>query len=50
MIIIVIILKAKWKAWGSSSVGRAPRSQRGGRRFDPDLLHLLDNNGLYILC
>ncbi len=25
--------------WGSSSTGRAPRSQRGGRRFDPALLH-----------
>ena len=24
---------------GSSSVDRAPRSQRGGRRFDPALLH-----------
>jgi hypothetical protein len=24
---------------GSSSAGRAPRSQRGGRRFDPALLH-----------
>lgn len=27
--------------WGSSSAGRAPRSQRGGRRFDPGLLHHL---------
>src|SRR5215472_2387495 len=27
--------------WGCSSVGRAPRSQRGGRRFDPDHLHHL---------
>ena len=25
--------------WGSSSVDRARRSQRRGRRFDPDLLH-----------
>jgi hypothetical protein len=24
---------------GCSSAGRAPRSQRGGRRFDPDQLH-----------
>jgi hypothetical protein len=24
---------------GRSSVGRAPRSQRGGRRFEPDRLH-----------
>ena len=24
----------------SSSVGRAPRSQRGGRRFEPALVHL----------
>jgi hypothetical protein len=26
-------------SWGSSSVDRARRSQRRGRRFDPDLLH-----------
>jgi hypothetical protein len=26
-------------SWGSSSVGRAPRSQCGGRGFDPLLLH-----------
>ena len=26
-------------AWGSSSAGRAPRSQCGGRGFDPLLLH-----------
>ena len=25
--------------WGCSSVGRAPRSQRGGQRFDPAQLH-----------
>src|SRR5262249_15915808 len=25
--------------WASSSAGRAPRSQRGGRRFDPGLVH-----------
>lgn len=25
--------------WGSSSVGRAPESQSGGRRFDSALLH-----------
>lgn len=25
--------------WGCSSVGRAVRSQRTGRRFDPDQLH-----------
>ena len=25
--------------WGSSSIGRAPRSHRGGCRFEPDLLH-----------
>ena len=24
-----------------SSAGRAPRSQRGGRRFDPDHVHFL---------
>ena len=28
--------------WGCSSAGRAPRSQRGGRRFDPDQLHTPD--------
>ncbi len=26
--------------WGCSSAGRAPRSQRGGRRFDPVHLHI----------
>src|SRR5438309_3733350 len=25
--------------WGCSSAGRAPRSQRGGHRFDPGQLH-----------
>lgn len=25
--------------WGISSAGRAPRSQRGGQRFDPAMLH-----------
>ena len=30
--------------WGSSSVGRAPESHSGGRRFDPALLH---NLGIY---
>ena len=28
-----------WLNWGSSSAGRAVRSQRTGRRFDPALLH-----------
>ena len=27
------------ETWGCSSVGRAPRSQRGGQRFDPAHLH-----------
>ena len=27
------------KSWGCSSAGRAPRSQRGGQRFDPAQLH-----------
>jgi hypothetical protein len=27
------------RVWGCSSVGRAPRSQRGGQRFDPAQLH-----------
>jgi hypothetical protein len=43
--------------WGCSSDGRARRSQRRGRRFDPDHLHHNKNNnlarfvkaGLYIL-
>src|ERR1035438_2314890 len=26
-------------SWGCSSAGRAPRSQRGGQRFDPAQLH-----------
>ncbi len=29
------------RSWGCSSVGRAPRSQRGGHRFDPGHLHQL---------
>ena len=29
------------KSWGCSSAGRAPRSQRGGQRFDPAQLHQL---------
>jgi hypothetical protein len=29
------------RRWGSSSAGRAPRSQRGGRGFNPLLLHHL---------
>ena len=32
-------LSASFIMWGSSSVGRAIRSQRIGRRFDPALLH-----------
>jgi hypothetical protein len=31
--------------WGCSSAGRAPRSQRGGQRFDPAQLHQ-KNQGL----
>ena len=30
---------AEKNSWGCSSVGRAPRSQRGGHRFDPGHLH-----------
>ena len=30
--------------WGCSSAGRAPRSQRGGQRFDPAQLHHKINN------
>src|ERR1700693_3738159 len=30
--------------WGCSSAGRAPRSQRGGHRFDPGQLHQSFNN------
>ena len=29
--------------WGCSSAGRAPRSQRGGQRFDPAQLHQKTN-------
>ncbi len=32
-------LSAMNDAWGSSSIGRAPGSQSGGRGFDPHLLH-----------
>ena len=31
-------------AWGYSSAGRAPALQAGGRRFDPDYLHHLNNS------
>lgn len=31
--------------WGSSSVGRAVRSQRTGQRFDPALLHFSKEDG-----
>ena len=31
--------------WGCSSAGRAPRSQRGGRRFDPVHLHIRGDAG-----
>lgn len=31
--------KMKYRAWGCSSAGRAPRSQRGGRGFEPPHLH-----------
>jgi hypothetical protein len=36
----------KWLShpWGCSSAGRAPRSQRGGQRFDPAQLHQSFNN------
>ena len=33
------LLKSICCSWASSSAGRAPRSQRGGRRFDPGLVH-----------
>src|SRR5467141_5310291 len=34
-----LLLKFLCCSWASSSAGRAPRSQRGGRRFDPGLVH-----------
>ena len=37
-----------FEPWGSSSVGRAPGSQSGGRGFDPHLLHHIFRM-LYIL-
>ena len=39
---IKVMLRAKFfyeKFWGSSSAGRASRSQRGGRGFESHLLH-----------
>src|SRR5437016_11308638 len=30
---------SKWEDWASSSAGRAPRSQRGGRGFESPLVH-----------
>ena len=35
----IMIVACKPNTWGCSSAGRAPRSQRGGRRFDPAQLH-----------
>ena len=47
----VQVLDVKWspREWASSSAGRAPRSQRGGRRFDPGLVHQILNKhaGIY---
>ena len=34
-------------AWGYSSAGRAPALQAGGRRFDPDYLHQIENGLKY---
>ncbi len=31
-----------WTCWDISSDGRAPRSQRGGRRFDPVMFHQIN--------
>ncbi len=40
------ILRPVFDPWGSSSVGRASRSQRGGREFESLLLHhQVENNG-----
>ena len=33
--------------WGISSAGRAPRLHRGGQRFDPAMLHHIDDNVEY---
>src|SRR5690606_23832566 len=33
------VLELRLLAWGRSSAGRAPRSQCGGREFDPPRLH-----------
>jgi hypothetical protein len=35
--------------WGCSSAGRAPRSQRGGHRFDPGQLHQAEIDKLQLL-
>ena len=36
---MVSMMVSSEKAWGRSSVGRAPQWHCGGRRFDPDRLH-----------
>src|SRR5207302_1129664 len=36
---VAVNCKADWPGGGCSSAGRAPRSQRGGQRFDPAQLH-----------
>ena len=42
------LIMPPFNAWGSSSVGRAPRSQCGGRGFDPHLLHHINDGPLRI--
>src|SRR5207244_2289373 len=39
------VVKQAGIRWGCSSVGRAPRSQRGGHRFDPGHLHHYRHRG-----
>src|SRR5205809_6737743 len=34
------VLQSQFVSWAASSVGRAPRSQRGGREFEPPAVHL----------
>src|SRR5438093_8774606 len=33
------VLQSQFVSWAASSVGRAPRSQRGGREFEPPAVH-----------
>src|SRR6266705_1656106 len=46
----VSLLKFDGYLWASSSAGRAPRSQRGGRGFESPLVHQFSFKHLALAC